>query len=159
MSDSTTNTSQAPPPETAAEITRRRFLTSLFALASALGLGAIAAPLARFAYPVIKGQVFERLKVASAAAVTSEGVRFDYQDVPAMLIQKEDKSFAAYSLVCTHLGCIVKWETRISQFHCPCHAGYFDEDGQVVAGPPPSPLARYKLTVEAGDIYVEGIES
>lgn len=149
----------SPPPETTGQVTRRRFLELLFWVATAAGLGALLAPLIRFAYPVIRGQVFEKVKVAAAAAVGPEGVRFDYQDVPAQLIQLQDKSFAAYSLVCTHLGCIVKWETSKRDFHCPCHAGIFDENGQVVSGPPPSPLTKYKLLVENGDIYVEGIES
>jgi cytochrome b6-f complex iron-sulfur subunit len=148
-----------PAPESAIEITRRRFLTLVFGVASALGLSAFAAPLVRFAYPVLKGQVFEKQKIAEVAAMTPEGVRFDYQDVPSMLIQKEDKSFAAFSLVCTHLGCIVKWEPAKRDFHCPCHAGKFDENGVNVAGPPPSPLPKYKISVEGPDIFVEGLET
>jgi cytochrome b6-f complex iron-sulfur subunit len=147
----------APPEETSVEVTRRRFLALLFAAASAIGIGAFFAPLIRFAYPVLKGQVFERLRVASAAEVTSEGVRFDYQEVPSMLIKKEDQSFAAYSLVCTHLGCIVRWQPPDEEFHCPCHAGVFDENGQVLSGPPPRPLPAYKLSEEGGEIFVEGI--
>lgn len=146
-------------PETVLQMTRRRFLALLFAVASALGLGAFLAPLIRFAYPVVKGPVFERLKIAEVAAVTPQGVRFDYQDVPGTLIQKEDKTFAAYSLVCTHLGCIVKWEAENKQFHCPCHAGYFDENGDVISGPPPRPLAKFVLAVEGNDIFVERIET
>lgn len=161
MNNSTTPTGSKPPveqKESAVVVTRRRFLTALFALATAVGLGGFAAPLIRFAYPVLKGQVFERVKVATAAAVPPEGIRFEYQEIPSMLIQKEDKSFAAFSLVCTHLGCIVKWEAPKKDFHCPCHAGIFNDDGEVVSGPPPKPLAKYKLAIEGNDIFVEGIE-
>jgi cytochrome b6-f complex iron-sulfur subunit len=143
--------------ESAPEMTRRRFLGLLFALASAMGLGAFAAPLLRFAYPVVKGQVFERLKVATVGQVPVDGIRFDYQEVPSHLIQLQDQTYAAYSLVCTHLGCIVKWEPRNLNFHCPCHAGYFDESGNVVSGPPPRPLTKYKLAIEGNDIFVEGL--
>ncbi len=146
-----------PKKESAAVITRRRFLSICFAGATAVGLGAFAAPLARYAYPVLKGQVFEKQKIASTAQVTADGVRFDYMDTPSMLIQLQDSSFAAYSLVCTHLGCIVKWEAAKRDFHCPCHAGKFDENGQPIAGPPPKPLTKYKIAVEGTDIYVEGI--
>lgn len=143
--------------ESVVEVTRRRFLGLLFAVATAVGLGALAAPLARFSYPVLKGQVFERIKVATVGAVTNEGVRFDYQDTPAMLILTSAQEYAAFSLVCTHLGCIVKWEARNRNFHCPCHAGKFDENGNVTAGPPPLPLPQYKVAVEGSDIFVEGI--
>lgn len=160
MTDTGKNTSMAQASaDSVIEVTRRRFLTLLFAVASAIGLGSFVAPLLRYAYPVLRGQVYERQKVAAASQVTSEGVRFDYQDVPSMLIQKEDKSFAAYSLVCTHLGCIVKWEPKNRDFHCPCHAGKFDENGQVISGPPPKPLTQYKIAVEGDNIFVEGIVS
>ncbi len=147
----------APEEEKVGVMTRRRFLTAVFAGATAVGLGAFAAPLVRYAYPVVKGQVFEKQKVAVTTQVTAEGVRFDYQDTPSYLIQLEDKSYAAYSLVCTHLGCIVKWEPAKRDFHCPCHAGKFDENGQVISGPPPKPLPKYKVVVEGTDIFVEGI--
>ncbi len=143
--------------ESALEITRRRFLTILFGIASALGLSAFAAPLIRYAYPVVKGTVYEKQKVAAVADVTSDGVSFDYQDIPSFLIQKKDKSYAAYSLVCTHLGCIVKWEAANDIFHCPCHGGKFNENGINISGPPPKPLTEYKVLVEAGQIYVKGV--
>ena len=148
-----------PEKASAYEITRRRFLTLVFGLASALGLGAFAAPLVRYAYPVLKGEVYEKVKVSTTADVTADGVRFDYQDVPSMVIQKKDKSYAAFSLVCTHLGCIVKWVAKDNDFECPCHGGKFDENGKNVAGPPPSPLTQYNLTVQGTDIYVEGIKT
>ncbi len=141
------------------EVTRRRFLSFLFGLATAIGLGAFVAPLVRYAYPVIKPEEYPKVKVASVSDVTSEGVRFDYQDVPSELIQLKDKSFAAYSLVCTHLGCIVKWEANNHIFHCPCHGGKFDETGKNISGPPPKPLTKYKTSVQGNDIYVEGIAS
>jgi len=143
--------------ESTGEISRRRFLGLIFAGATAVGLAAFIAPLARYAYPVLKGQVFERQKIATTSLITAEGLRFDYMDTPAMIIQLLDGNYAAYSLVCTHLGCIVKWETKNRNFHCPCHAGYFDENGINIAGPPPKPLTKFKLSIEGNDIYVEGL--
>lgn len=141
------------------EITRRRFLSIFFGIASALGLGAFLAPIIRYAYPVLKGTVYEKQKIAAAADVTSDGVRFDYQDIPSMLIQKKDKSYAAFSLVCTHLGCIVKWEPVNHDFHCPCHGGKFNENGKNISGPPPKPLTEWNVAEEAGQIYVNGVKS
>lgn len=53
------------------------------------------------------------------------------------IIATED-GIAAMSLVCTHLGCIVKGTKN--GFACPCHGSKFDTAGRVVAGPAPRPL-------------------
>ena len=83
---------------------------------------------------------------------------------PAILIhlppekaEKAGTEFVAYSAVCTHLGCIVHYESGDNIF-CPCHAGYFDPvSGEVISGPPPLPLPKVKLRIdENGDIYAEG---
>lgn len=53
----------------------------------------------------------------------------------------------AFTAVCTHLGCLVKWEVGKSEFLCPCHAGRFDAQGVNIAGPPPKPLKRYRAYI------------
>lgn len=45
---------------------------------------------------------------------------------------------SAVSLVCTHLGCIVKLTD--DGFDCPCHGSRFDRKGEVVTGPAPRGL-------------------
>ncbi|MEN3045874.1 MAG: Rieske (2Fe-2S) protein [Candidatus Hydrothermales bacterium] len=69
------------------------------------------------------------------------------KDGPTILIKKENKIYA-FSAVCTHLGCIVKWLPEKEEFFCPCHAGRFDSEGKVIAGPPPAPLKRYKVEID-----------
>jgi cytochrome b6-f complex iron-sulfur subunit len=53
----------------------------------------------------------------------------------------------AISIVCTHLGCIVKPSAR--GFECPCHGSSFAPDGSVTSGPAPSGLSW--LLVSNGD--------
>lgn len=64
----------------------------------------------------------------------------------------------ALSPTCSHLGCQVVWDPQTSQFHCPCHGGVYDAKGQVVSGPPPSPLARLdtklEMSGESGSVLV-----
>lgn len=146
--------------EGVAEVSRRRFLTFLFAAASAISVTAFFAPVVRYAYPVLQTGAAQRLKVASKSELTpmSEGVKFEYDDIPGQLIQLQDGSYAAYSLVCTHLGCIVKWEVKNEVFHCPCHGGKFNPEGAVTAGPPPKPLSKFRISVDGNDIFVEGTE-
>jgi len=73
----------------------------------------------------------------------------------------------AFVATCTHLGCAVRWqegtrnadgnadgEKQPGVFACPCHGGRFNEQGEVVAGPPPRPLPRCEVKIEDGTAYV-----
>jgi Rieske Fe-S protein len=73
---------------------------------------------------------------------------------PALIIHMPD-GLVAYSAVCTHFACIVKWDEALNQIVCPCHEGYFSpQDGSVLAGPPPTPLAMLSVNIVNGEIYV-----
>jgi Rieske Fe-S protein len=147
----------SPPPEPDA-LTRRSFLTYLLGLAGALGLAGLLAPIMRYAYPVVTTVAAEKLKVADLATLKplGEAVYFDYQDTPSALILLADGTPKAYSLICTHFGCIVKWMPAEKDFFCPCHAGRFGPDGAVLSGPPPKPLTQLKVVKDGNLLYVEG---
>ncbi|HSR95241.1 MAG TPA: TQO small subunit DoxD [Solirubrobacterales bacterium] len=71
---------------------------------------------------------------------------------PDILIRNSDGSLKAFSAVCTHAGCTVGYEGGV--IVCPCHGGeYSAETGEVLAGPPPSPLAPKKVLEAGGQIY------
>lgn len=64
-------------------------------------------------------------------------------------------NFVVYSRVCSHLGCLVRWDEGKDQFFCPCHGAVFDSTGNVVAGPPPRPMDKLPVKVEDGILYVK----
>ena len=53
----------------------------------------------------------------------------------------------ALRTVCTHLGCITIWQESEGKFKCPCHGSVYDRRGSNVAGPAPTPLPWYQLTL------------
>ena len=70
-------------------------------------------------------------------------------------IDKEGDGYRALSATCTHLGCRVRLDDSSARYLCPCHGGIYDRDGRVVAGPPPVPLARMNVRVNAQSSEIE----
>jgi len=74
---------------------------------------------------------------------------------PAYVVHPSGNTFVAFSAVCTHAGCPVRYDASTLQFVCPCHGGAYDaRTGQVLQGPPPSPLPSIAVQVVNGQIRV-----
>jgi len=63
--------------------------------------------------------------------------------------------FWALSSVCTHLGCITRYQPDRKIIACPCHGSRFSLEGDVLAGPAPRPLHRLQMSLsDRGSIVV-----
>jgi Rieske Fe-S protein len=67
-----------------------------------------------------------------------------------------DGAFAVYSLICTHLGCVVA--VQGDRLHCPCHGSEFSATGAVVTGPAKLPLPPYDARVQDGSLLVGPVD-
>jgi Rieske Fe-S protein len=68
-----------------------------------------------------------------------------------VITQPTKGDFKGFTAVCTHQGCTVNNVT--DTINCPCHGSMFSiEDGSVVGGPAPSPLAEQELVVRGDTI-------
>lgn len=108
---------------------------------------------------------------------------FTYQKTPCLLMELPQptptslsiggRHFAAYSRLCTHLGCQVNpiedtellalsynYRAQHPMLGCPCHFSVFDpqQQGASVFGKALHPLARVQLTEQGGQIYAQGLE-
>ncbi len=86
------------------------------------------------------------LPVGATKTITYGGV--------ATIVLRTPESIKAYSLVCTHLGCVIEWQEAQKEFYCPCHDGRFDQFGEVIAGPPPVPLEQFPVRLEGDRVIV-----
>lgn len=58
-----------------------------------------------------------------------------------------DQGIIAHYKVCTHLGCIYKWDELGNRFACPCHGSQFQLNGDWIAGPAPRGLDRFAIEI------------
>ena len=71
------------------------------------------------------------------------------------LVRTGDQDVRALHSTCTHLGCRTSYDRRSKRILCPCHGGIFDVQGNVIGGPPPSPLPTLTTRIENGQVLVQ----
>merc|ERR1719356_312605 len=72
------------------------------------------------------------------------------------LVVTEDATLEKYAInaVCTHLGCVVPWNSDEKKFKCPCHGSQYDQTGKVIRGPAPLSLALAKADDSTGVVQL-----
>jgi Rieske Fe-S protein len=61
---------------------------------------------------------------------------------PVACHRKDDGELVKVSAVCTHMGCLVRWNATERTWDCPCHGSRYTAHGLVLGGPAESALER-----------------
>jgi len=134
--------------------TRRAFLDTVIAAGSAVTVAGLTVPGVLYLWPAAQGGAGDEVEVKDAGSLQPGQSTMVQIKGKAVIVIRETSGYRAMSAICTHLGCLVKWESTKKEFLCPCHAAVFDRDGAVVSGPAPAPLPAYKVKDVAGKVYV-----
>ncbi|MHC4341217.1 MAG: QcrA and Rieske domain-containing protein [Planctomycetota bacterium] len=124
-------------------------------VAAATLLGPIGAYLAT---PADKRSVRGDVFVGRADAIpVGEAQRRIVEGEEYIIVRRDETRFYALAATCTHSEvCTVDWDAKRRQLVCPCHRGIFDLQGNVIAGPPPRPLARREAVIREGNLFLRG---
>ncbi len=137
-------------------LSRRDFLGWIIRLGLFTTLAGMVAPALAYLWPVTRrGPAGGLSDVGAEDDIPAWGGKKVIVAGSAILVIRTPQGFKAYSAICTHLGCLVEWDGKKREIICPCHAGLFDLDGKVVAGPPPRPLPPHEVSVVNGRVMVK----
>ncbi len=147
--------------------TRRRFLGSITgsllsvigAILSMLGGGAVFSSTVRRQEGWLTAATMHDLADNEPTAITLSVMRRDgYREAlerrTIFLVKTGEADVAAFDARCTHLGCLVAWDSEDRLFRCPCHGGVFDRTGGVLDGPPTDPLTPIAAKVDGDRVMV-----
>ena len=148
---------------------RRQFMNLLtFGTATGVALGALY-PVANFFMPLragggtggttAKDELGNSVTASGWLSSHAAGDRSLVQGLkgdPTYLIIDGDEAIGNFGInaICTHLGCVVPWNSGENKYICPCHGSQYDANGKVVRGPAPLSLALTHIDVEDDNVLV-----
>ena len=125
--------------------------------------GSLAGSIITFLYPVIRyliptrqaEVVIKKITAAKVGELAPDTYKiFKFGATPGILINTQEGELKAFTAICTHLTCTIVYESDTGALFCPCHNGRFDLNGNVISGPPPSPLESYIVEISGDDIVI-----
>ncbi|MCZ2845454.1 MAG: Rieske 2Fe-2S domain-containing protein [Candidatus Bathyarchaeota archaeon] len=138
------------------KLSRRSFVNIFFG-------GSLIGTILAFLYPIIRfivppkqaESVINKVEAAKVGELTPHSFKiFKFGNSPGILINTPSGELKAFTAICTHLACTVRYDDETETIHCPCHNGRFDLNGNVLSGPPPAPLEEYAVEISNGNIFV-----
>lgn len=84
-------------------------------------------------------------KAPFADVAPGEGKVLAHEGHRLAVYRDETEGLKVCSAVCTHMGCLVRWNNDERSWDCPCHGSRFGTDGEVLEGPALHALAKAEL--------------
>ena len=139
---------------------RRSFLNTLLKTGLVAWVASVIYPVARFLIPPKMAELnvssIEVGLISDFPKSSSKIVRFGRK--PIIVIRKESGDFKALEATCTHLDCNVQFKSETEKIWCACHNGLYDIEGKNISGPPPKPLAQFKVDIAREKIIVSQMD-
>jgi len=125
---------------------RRRFVELCIAGCGVASAGAVSYPVVAFLGRAtsLEGSQTVKVPVAELSEDQARYVDWQGQQVVVLYTGRVPKVLSAS---CSHLGCLVAWDSTKHVFHCPCHGAIFDDQGKPLGGPVSAPLAAVPFQI------------
>jgi Rieske Fe-S protein len=93
-------------------------------------------------------------EVLGSASDVPVGGGVVYTEQEVVVTQPTEGDFLGFTAICTHQGCTVG-DVSDGTINCPCHGSMYSiEDGSVVGGPAPAPLASENVSVQGQNVVL-----
>jgi glycine/D-amino acid oxidase-like deaminating enzyme/nitrite reductase/ring-hydroxylating ferredoxin subunit len=102
-----------------------------------------------FPYRLVKDRVQGCDAETTRSVKRGEGKILDLDGQRVAAARDDDGKLHLVSAICTHLGCVVRWNQSERTWDCPCHGSRFDPSGKVIAGPAETALETIERKHEA----------
>lgn len=136
------------------ELTRRHFFQATGVAACTIAAGGASALTYEFLHPRVLFEPPTRFRLGPADGL-SIGDVITNEPFKSYVVRQAD-GFRALSAVCTHLGCMTRFQPDERIIACPCHGSRFSLDGDVIAGPAPRGLRWFEMVLSPnGEIEVD----
>jgi glycine/D-amino acid oxidase-like deaminating enzyme/nitrite reductase/ring-hydroxylating ferredoxin subunit len=93
--------------------------------------------------------VTDRKSIPLDEVQAGSGAIVDYHGERVAAYKATDGSVTMVSPVCTHMKCLVHWNSAETTWDCPCHGSRFSVDGRVLEGPALQPLPAVRPRAKA----------
>jgi cytochrome b6-f complex iron-sulfur subunit len=141
---------------TSAPQSKRDFLKIVLGTGLLGWLASVVYPLVAYLKPPALGEVeVTSVKVGPLASIAKgSGTIVRFGNKPVLLLRTAEGDLRAFSATCTHLDCTVQYRQEMEVIWCACHNGRYDLNGRNISGPPPRPLAEYRVVIQGEDVYL-----
>lgn len=125
------------------------------------GVGAVVAagalyPVVKYIIPPAEEEVKEQdeIVVGKASEVPPDSGKIFQFNKDKVIVVNNGGKLSAVSAVCTHLGCLVQWKADEDIIYCACHGARYEDNGKIISGPQPLPLAPYNVRVDGDNLVI-----